>query len=50
VENGTTLHVQRDFWLKKCDFLKFYYNDVRSFFDRVRVADEAQVVLSTEKK
>jgi hypothetical protein len=50
VENGTTLHVQRDLWVKKCDFLKFYYNDVRSFFDRVRAADEERVVLSAEKK
>ena len=51
VENGTTLHVQRDFRLKKCDFLVFYYGEVRAFFDRVRAADEEQVVLSlTELK
>jgi hypothetical protein len=50
VENGTVLHVQRDLRVKKCDFLKFYYNDVRSFFDRVRAADEERVVLSAAKK
>jgi hypothetical protein len=50
VENGTTLHVQRDFRLTKCDFPASFYDAVRAFFDRVRAADEEQVVLSVAKK
>jgi hypothetical protein len=50
VENGTTLHVQRDFRLKKCDFMVSEYGAVRAFFDRVRAADEEQVVFSAPKK
>ena len=50
VENGTALHVRRDIAIKKCDFSKFYYGDVRAFFDRVRAADEEQVVLAGAKK
>jgi len=50
VENGTTLHVRREIGIKKCDFAAFYYGDVRSFFDRVRAADEEQVALSAAEK
>jgi hypothetical protein len=50
VENGTTLHIQRDFRLVKCDFPAFFYDAVRGFFDRVRAADEEQVVLTAAKK
>lgn len=50
VENGTTLHVQRDFRLKRCDFTVSEYGAVRTFFDCVRAADEEQVVLSAAKK
>jgi hypothetical protein len=49
VENGTSLHVRRDFKLKKCDFLISDYAGIRAFFDRVRAADEEQVVLSAKK-
>jgi len=49
VENGTTLRVQRDFKLKKYDFPISFYGAVRAFFDRVRAADEGQVVLSLAK-
>lgn len=50
VENGTALRVRRDFRLKKCDFLISDYGGIRAFFDRVRAADEEQVVLSAAKK
>jgi hypothetical protein len=50
VENGTTLRIQREFKLKKCDFPVSFYGAVRAFFDRVRVADEGQIVLSAAKR
>ena len=50
VESGTTLHIQRDFILKKCDFPASFYDAIRAFFDRVRAADEEQAVLSPAKK
>ncbi len=50
VENGTTLHVQREFSLSKCDFPVTLYGAVRTFFDRVRASDEEQIILSAPKK
>jgi transglutaminase-like putative cysteine protease len=50
VENGTTLHVQREFKLAKCDFLVSFYDAVRGFFDRVRTSDEEPVLLSAAEK
>ena len=50
VENRTTLHVLRDVRLKRCDFPVSFYGTVRAFFDRLRTADEEQVVLSATKR
>lgn len=50
VEGGTALRVQRDFRLKQCNFTVDQYGVVRTFFERVRAADEEQVVLSAAKK
>jgi len=49
-ENGTTIHVQREITLKRCDYPAALYGAVRAFFDRVRAAGEEQVVLSAAKK
>ena len=49
-ENGTTIHVQREITLKRCDYPAALYGSVRAFFDRVRAAGEEQVVLSAPKK
>ncbi|HYA48548.1 MAG TPA: transglutaminase domain-containing protein, partial [Burkholderiales bacterium] len=48
-ENGTALHVKREFRLQKCDYTVLQYGAVRAFFDRVRAADEEQVVLAPGK-
>ena len=50
VENGTTLHVRREVTLKRCDYPAALYGSVRTFFDRVRAADEEPVMLSPAKK
>ena len=49
VENGTALRVRRDFQLKKCDFMTSAFGGIRGFFNRVRAADEEQVVLTAAK-
>jgi hypothetical protein len=45
VENRTTLRVRREIALKRCDYPAATYSTVRAFFDRVRAADEEQVML-----
>lgn len=50
VENGTALHVRREFRLKRREFPVSLYGAVRAFFDKVRAADEEPVMLSAAKK
>jgi hypothetical protein len=50
VENGTTLHVRRDFRLKRREFPVSLYGAVRAAFDRIRAADEEPVMLSAAGK
>lgn len=49
-QNGTTLHVRRDFRVDKCDYPVSSYAQIRAFSDRVRAGDEEQVVLSGAEK
>lgn len=50
VEGPQRLHIQRDLIIKKSYFAVDQYQALKSFFDSVRAADEAQVVLSAAKK
>ncbi len=49
-EDGTRIHAQRDFIIKKFLFPVVEYGAVKAFFDKARAGDEEQVVLTTEKK
>ena len=50
VEGPLRLHVQRDLVIKKSYFPVAQYQALKSFFDAVRAADEAQVVLKAVAK